>query len=663
MFSRFSRWGSAKEDKKNSQTSVDTSSSVAQTESSLGCSSAESLEPFSRTHAVVSTHREASVSSDTQARYAVGIDLGTTHCVMAYMPLAGGETKILGLPQIQSPGLCSELPQLPSFLYLPHADEFAAHELDLPWPQSRSEGSALGLVGEFARHHGSKTPLRLVSSAKSWLGHSGVNCKDAFLPLESSADVQPVSPYEVTLRYLQHLQAAWLYRFPEAPLADQVLTITVPASFDPVARELTVAAAQSLALFNAVLLEEPQAALYGWLNSQADTWRKQLKVGDVLLVVDVGGGTTDFSLIDVVAEDGQLALQRVAVGEHILLGGDNMDLNLAYVLKSKLEKDGKKIEAWQVQGLTHACRLAKEALLSNDQLTAVPVVVPSRGARLMGSSLRSELTREDVLTTLLEGFFPLVNKDAQPVKRTRAALSRKSLPFAQDPAISRHLAAFLAGQGMVLGDASNFYPSAVLLNGGVFKAETFSQRLLDNLNQWLADSGKAPVKVLKPTDLDQAVALGAAYHAYVRCGHGVKIRSGSARSYYVGIESAMPAVPGFEPPVQAYCIAPFGMEEGCQASLPDEEFGLVVGETAVFRFYSSTCRQNDEVGTVLEYWSDHELQELDSISVNLPAEGARRGELVGVKLQARLTEVGTLKLEALALSGDQRWNVELNVRD
>ncbi|HEX4974771.1 MAG TPA: hypothetical protein VFV48_02700, partial [Pseudomonadales bacterium] len=254
-------------------------------------------------------------------------------------------------------------------------------------------------------------------------------------------------------------------------------------------------------------------------------------------------------------------------------------------------------------------------------------------------------------------------KDALPIKRTRAALSRKSLAYAQDAAITRHLAGFLAGQGRALNEGADFYPSAVLFNGGVFKANAFGQRVLENINQWLSSAGKQTVKELEPTDLDQAVALGAAYHAYLRAGHGLKIRAGSARSYYVGIESAMPAVPGFEPPVQAYCIAPFGMEEGCQAQLPDEEFGLVVGETAVFRFYSSTCRQYDEVGTLLEHWSDDELEELDSISVNLSAEGVRRGELVAVKLQAGLTEVGTLKLDALALKGGLRWNVELNVRD
>lgn len=676
MFSRFTRRGSSRDEKKQSETPAVQVTATSEVPAPVGGSlpqsgtnsQAHSEQSSSGRALPVSTGQAGSSSlQSTQARFAVGIDLGTTHCVLAYMPLEGGHVTILPIPQIKEPGVCGEFQQLPSFLYVPHQQEFGEHDFDLPWTSQARFSDSLGVVGEFARSHGSKTPMRLVSSAKSWLGHSGVNCKEKFLPLDVAAEVVQVSPYEVTRQYLQHLLAAWQQRFPLHSLAYQALTITVPASFDPLARELTVEAAQSLGLHNAVLLEEPQAALYGWLNMQADAWRKCLTVGDVILVVDVGGGTTDFSLINVVAEAGELVLERIAVGDHILLGGDNMDLTLAYVLKSKLEKEGKKLEHWQLQGLTHGCRLAKEALLLNDQLTAVPVVVPSRGASLIGGSLRTELTRGDVLTTLVEGFFPQVSIDESPVKRPRAALTRKSLPFAQDPGITRHLAEFLANQGNnsepSVAQRQVLYPSVLLFNGGVFKAPSLAGRLLGTLNKWLEFAGKTPVKVLAHADLDHAVAQGAAYYAYVRCGHGVKIRGGSARSYYVGIESAMPAVPGFDPPVQAYCIAPYGMEEGSQAAVPDEEFGLVVGEPAVFRFYSSSNRKNDVVGTLLEHWSENELEELESISVNLPAEGVKRGDIIAVKLQARLTEVGTLKLEALALKGGQRWNVEFNVRD
>lgn len=600
--------------------------------------------------------------------FAVGIDLGTTHCVLSYMSLEGGELEILPIPQIKDPGVISELSQLPSFLYLPHSEEFSDNDLLLPWENQSSENPFKLIGGEFARAHGSKSPIRLVSSAKSWLGHAGVDCKESFLPLESPEEVEKISPFSATQYYLQHITDSWEQKFPDNPLAQQLLTITVPASFDPLARELTVEAAHGVGLNNAVLLEEPQAALYGWLHKQGENWRQQLSVGDVILVVDVGGGTTDLSLIDVSDDSGELILERSAVGEHILLGGDNMDLALAYLIKTKLETEGKRIENWQLQGLVHGCRNAKESLLTDQNLSSVSIVVPSRGSSLMGGSLRTELTREEILGALVDGFFPEVERSAQPVKRRRAALTKKSLPFAQDPGISRHLADFLSSQSSSHHLTPSFVrPTALLFNGGVFKSDQLSTRMLSNLSQWLAEPNaemeSAPLKVLQNIDLDHAVASGAAYYSHVRDGNGVKIRGGTARSYYVGIESAMPAVPGFEPPMQAYCIAPYGMEEGSKANLPDEEFGLVVGEQASFCFYSSSQRKEDEVGMLLEDWQDSELEELEDISVNLSAEGRKPGEVVAVHLQAAVTEVGTLKLEAVSAEDGQRWNVEFSVRD
>ncbi len=609
-------------------------------------------------------------TNNEENTYAVGIDLGTTHCVLAYMPLAGGALQTLPIAQIKDPGIVSEPSQLPSFLYLPHEEEFSDSELRLPWAQQDEVSQRKIISGEFARAHGSKSPMRLVSSAKSWLGHSGVNCKEDFLPLDAPDEVGKISPFAATQQYLSHLAAAWEARFPASPLDQQMLTITVPASFDPLARELTIEAAQSIGLHNAVLLEEPQAALYGWLHKQGENWRQQLQVGNTILVVDVGGGTTDLSLINVTESGAELALERSAVGEHILLGGDNMDLTLAYVIKAKLEKEGKKVENWQLQGLTHGCRHAKESLLLDESLSCVPIVVPSRGSSLMGGSLRTELSREEVLNTLVEGFFPEVDVTAQPVKRRRAALTKKSLPFAQDPGISRHLAAFLSSQQSSPVAAPSFVrPSVLLFNGGVFKSEQLADRMLGNLNNWLSaapnegEAGAAELKVLQGADLDHAVASGAAYYSHVRNGNGVKIRGGTARSYYVGIESAMPAVPGFEPPMQAYCIAPYGMEEGSQADLPEEEFGLVVGEQACFRFYSSSLRKEDSVGQLLEDWQEGELEELEDISVNLPAEGKHPGEVVAVHLQAGVSEVGTLKLEAVSPEDGKRWKVEFSVRE
>lgn len=613
---------------------------------------------------------EPSHQSSSEPCFAVGIDLGTTHCVLAYMDLEQGqEVNTLSIPQLKDPGMISESDQLPSFIYLPHEQEFSAADLSLPWSESRLASSEAPVaVGEFARKQGSKTPVRLVSSAKSWLCHSGVDSKESFLPLDAPEELASISPFEATQYYLVHLKSAWKQQYPEHPLENQALTITVPASFDPAARELTVEAARLAGLGNAILLEEPQAALYGWLQAHEKNWRNHLQVGDVILVVDVGGGTTDLSLITVHEEQGDLSLQRIAVGEHILLGGDNMDLTLAYVVKGKLEKEGKKIEAWQLQGLTHGCRHAKEKLLQDESLEAVPIVVPSRGSSLMAGSLRTELRRDEVTTTLIEGFFPVVEASSKPVSRVRAALTKKGLPFAQDAGVSRHLADFLSRQREALPNNTShghsfLHPSVILFNGGVFKSQQLSQRLLENVNNWLSSEDAGSLKTLGGADLDCSVALGAAYYGHVRAGNGVRIRGGTSRSFYVGIESAMPAVPGFEPPVSAYCIAPFGMEEGVQAELPEEEFGLVVGEQASFRFFSSLTRQDDEVGTLLEDWPEGELEELNDISVNLPAEGKKSGEVVSVCLQAGVTEVGTLKLEAVSISDQQRWKVEFNVRE
>jgi hypothetical protein len=374
-----------------------------------------------------------------------------------------------------------------------------------------------------------------------------------------------------------------------------------------------------------------------------------------------------------VENDGALELHRVAVGEHILLGGDNMDLTLAHAVAQKLAAQGTKLDPWQIRALTHGCRAAKEALLSDPELASVPVVVPGRSSRLIGGTVRSELTRDEVTSIALEGFFPVVQAAERPKVRARTGLTQLGLPYAQDAAITRHLAAFLGRQAEATSDLAGFanslpegasflHPTAVLFNGGVFKAELLSERVMQVVNSWLAAEQAPPARLLEGADLDLAVARGAAYYGYVRGGQGVRIRGGTAQSYYVGVESAMPAVPGMEPPVHALCIAPFGMEEGSAAELPPQEFGLVVGEPVRFRFFGSSVRRHDEVGTLLEYWDDEEIQELESIEATLPAEGRAPGEVVPVRLSAAVTETGTLRLEALPRGGEERWKVEFEVR-
>lgn len=609
----------------------------------------------------------------SEVRYAVGIDLGTTHCVMAAIDLAASDQDqvaggIEGIPQLTAPGAVEDRPMLPSFLYLPHPDELRPDDRTLPWGEPQPF-----VVGELARAMGSRTPIRLVSSAKSWLCHPGVDRRAAILPVEAPAEVARVSPLQASMRYLEHLRAAWDHQHPDAPLAEQDVVLTVPASFDPAARELTAEAAAAVDLGRLVLLEEPQAALYHWILAAHGEWRKQVRVGDIILVIDLGGGTADFSLIAVTERDGSLELVRVAVGDHILLGGDNMDLALAHAVRAKLAEQGTQLDPWQLQGLTHGCRNAKEILLSDAAVETVPVVVPSRGSKLIGGTLRTELTRDEVTRNLVEGFFPLVEAAARPASRARAALTKLGLPYAQDPAMTRHLAAFLARQvgatrdlagfgDRLPADASFLHPTAVLFNGGVFKARSLLARTLEALNRWLAAENAPAARLLEGADLDLAVARGAAYYGYVRRGRGVRIRGGTAKSYYVGVESAMPAVPGMEPPIEALCIAPFGMEEGTQAELPSQEVGLVVGEPVRFRFFGSSVRRTDHVGAVLEQWEPDEVEELEEIEATLPAEGRQPGEVVPVRLHAAVTEVGTLRLEAVPRTGEESWKVEFDVR-
>ncbi|MBE2258739.1 MAG: Hsp70 family protein [Candidatus Accumulibacter sp.] len=609
----------------------------------------------------------------SEARFAIGIDLGTTHCALSWVDIGGSDGEqvaqgVLPIPQLTAPASVEALGLLPSFIYLPHASELAAGDLNLPWTAEQDYA-----VGEMARRLGAATPIRLVASAKSWLCHAGVDRRAAILPSDAPPEVARLSPLEASLRYLSHLRNAWDHAHPDAPFVDQEIVVTIPASFDPAARELTAEAARSAGCEQMILLEEPQAALYSWIQKSAGGWRKQVQPGEIILVVDVGGGTSDFSLIAVLERDGVLELHRVAVGEHILLGGDNMDLALAFAVASKLGAQGIKVEQWQLRALTHSCRAAKETLLNEPEVSDVPLLIASRGARLIGGSLRSELTRDELTRTLLEGFFPPAAIADRPQGRGRAGLTQLGLPYAQDAAVTRHLAAFLARQVAATADLEGFsgarpdgatflHPTAVLFNGGVFKSELLAERTLATINSWLAAEGAPAARRLEGADLDLAVARGGAYYAYVRRGQGVRIRGGTARSYYVAIESVMPAVPGMQPPVQALCLAPFGMEEGSDAALPAQEFGLVVGEQVRFRFFGSSVRRHDQVGTLLDDWPPDELQELDEIQTTLPAEGRAAGEVVRVRLHARVTEAGTLELEALPHDGPERWKVEFDAR-
>ncbi|MFO0569379.1 MAG: Hsp70 family protein [Polyangiaceae bacterium] len=604
------------------------------------------------------------------ARFVVGIDLGTTHTALAAIDLArvdGDQVptpEVLALPQLVGPGALESRALLPSFLYFGHESE---PPLGLPWDAARRFA-----VGEHARSRAAEVPARVISSAKSWLCHAGVDRRGPILPRGAPDDIEKISPVEASFRYLDHLSEAWLAAR-GVPLGEQEVYLTVPASFDAAARDLTVEAAYAAGLDDVTLLEEPQAALYAWIESQGAGFRQHLAPGDVVLVVDVGGGTTDFSAIAAVERDGNLELHRIAVGDHILLGGDNMDLALAHVAAQKLRASGKEVDRWQLASLGFVCRGAKERMLSAPDLASLRVAVAGKGSALLGSTLATEITRGELESVLLDGFFPEVASSARPQARARSALTELGLPYAADAAVTKHLVAFLARQveaterlsGLGASHGALLHPSKVLYNGGVLKADALTRRLTAVLGRWLAEDGSRAPAVLPGADPDLAVARGAAYYGIVRRGKGLRIRGGTARAYYVGIESPAPAVPGVEPPVVALCVAPFGLEEGSSADLPPVELGLVVGEPVKFRFFGSSVRRDDAAGATLESWAPSELEELSPIEVELPAEGRSEGDVVPVSLAAQVTPVGTLLLEAVPhepREPGERWKIELGVR-
>jgi len=606
------------------------------------------------------------------AKFIVGIDLGTTNSALAYCEF-GAESEapridISPIPQVVNPNEVADRTLLPSFLYIPGDLDFPKGSLSLPW-----DAEPQFVIGELARKRGAESPGRLVSSAKSWLSYTGANRTAPILPWQAAAEVSKLSPVEVSSRYLAYIRTAWdAQRGKDHGLAAQDVLLTVPASFDEEARELTRRAAEQAGLEHVTVLEEPQAAFYAWLDSKGEGWRKRIRVGDLVLVCDVGGGTTDFSLISVSEEQGDLALKRVAVGDHILLGGDNMDLALARLLQQKLEAEGQRIDTYQLQGLWHQCRAAKEYLFEHPKSQKQDVTLLGKGRKLVGGTIKTELLREDLNRVLVEGFFPRVRSGEMPARQRRIGFQELGLPYAADAAITKHLARFLSQQAQNSPEIGNIRrgrtglacPTHVLFNGGVMKADVLRGRMVEVLNSWLSEEGFETLgiaNVLDAPDLEHAVARGAAYYGRTRRGKGVRIRSGISRTYYIGIESAMPAVPGIEAPIKALCVAPFGMEEGTQSTVPDREFGLVVGEPAEFRFLSSTIRKQDRVGDLLDNWAG-EIEELNPLEVTLTVEG-QQGSVLPVRLESRVTEIGTLELWCASHDDTNRWKLELNIRE
>lgn len=575
------------------------------------------------------------------SKYIVGIDLGTTNCSLSYASVDVGTIHTLPIAQVTKPGVEEEWTLLPSFLYFP-LDEELEKQLTAPsWDKSRKLS-----VGSLAKERGQEVPNRLVASAKSWLSVQEISKNSPILPINGEEELR-ISPIDALSELLKHIKEVWDIKHSKDLLDKQTVLITVPASFNMELSSYVEAAAKKAGYPEVILLEEPQAAFYAWLYKEEDNWRKQLKADDKVLVVDIGGGTTDFSLINVKDDSGNLALERVMVGEHLLLGGDNIDLALAYFARQKLEDMGKTIDAFQFAQLIHKVRESKEHFLSENAKESQTVTLSTKGRKLIGSSVSLELNKEEVLNFLLEVFMPHVPTNEKVIKEKRGGLKELGLPYVQDARISAQLAAFLSLQGTFC------IPKAVLFNGGTLKGSLLRQKISDQLNLWAKELGQEAILVLKDPDLEFAVSKGAVFYGLARLGKALRIKAGTSRSYFVGIESPIPAVPGFRPPIKALCVAPLGMEEGSSLDIKDKEFTLLLGQNVTFRFFSD---QTPLHAGALVSEKEYKLQELAPLEAFLEGDGAAR-----VTLQSKITELGALQIFCVSEEG-KKWKLEFNLR-
>ena len=587
-----------------------------------------------------------------EAQYIVGIDLGTSNCAAAFAEV-GTKPVVQDFPLLQlvRAGEARAQPLLPSFLYLPAEHEFSREALQLPW-MNQSER----ITGEFARWHGSRVPSRLVSSAKSWLCHPGVDRTAAILPWGSTSEVKKLSPVEASAELLRHIRSAWDSKHPKAPLSEQEVAITVPASFDEVARALTVNAARDAGFEKFTLLEEPQAAFYDFIAGHQQNLARALKDVRLALVVDVGGGTSDFTLIQTAMTPEGPLLRRIAVGEHLMLGGDNMDSALARRLEQKLLATGRKLSATQWSQLVQTAREAKETLLGARPPEFQNISLVSEGSRLIGSALSTQLTRDEAEEIIVEGFFP--EGDEAPSRIARPALQELGLPYAADPGITRHVKAFLKAHAKsafaALGEETGPLPrpDAILLNGGVFNSPRLATKLVNVISSWWPEQRRTPL--LEHHSLDLAVARGAAYYGLVRRGMGQRITGGAARSFYIGLDVA-----GSEGKM-ALCVAPRGQEEGETVELREREFQLVLGKPVRFPLYYSSGDAVDASGSVVKVRED--MPQLPPIHTILTGSQSRQLTLP-VFLRSRLTEIGTLELWCVsAKSNADQWRLEFELR-
>jgi molecular chaperone DnaK (HSP70) len=592
----------------------------------------------------------------SRPRYCIGIDLGTTNSAVAYVDTkAGKHVEIFAVPQLIAEGTLAAQPTLPSFLYLAGEHEIAPGALALPWDPGRTFA-----VGTFARVQGTRVPGRLVSSAKSWLCHGGVDRTAAILPWGAPPEVKKLSPVEAAARYLAHIREAWNHSHPDAPLDAQDIVLTVPASFDEVARELTVSAAEAAGLKRVWLLEEPQAAFYAWLSSNERDWRERLAQLNLLLVIDIGGGTTDFSLIAVRHSEAGVVLERLAVGDHLLLGGDNIDIALARLLEPEL---GGQLDSQRWHALTNLCRAAKETLLGDSPPTEVPVRLVGRGRSVVGGVLAANLSRDTVERAVIDGFFPFVDSDAAPRRTARLGLQEWGLPFASDPEVSRYLAAFLQRHRSDDAEASPATPGrpdAILFNGGALKPPLIRDRLRQLVGGWYAGETSWQPAVLQSVDLDLAVARGAAYYGLVRRGLGVRIGGGAARSYYLGTAPGDAAAPAEQ--VTALCLVHRGMQEGAEIEIADPALEVLANRAVSFPLYASSTRGGERAGQLV-HPERESLTELPPIRTVLRFGKKLDARKIPVHVMVHLTEVGTLEVWCRSLTTDHRWRLQFQLRD
>lgn len=619
-------------------------------------------------------------SGKSSVRPVMGIDLGTSNSVVASWQVGQESPRLLEIPQVVEQGLVAREALLPSVLYIPAQGEGEPLEDGPQWIRDQTY-----LIGRGAKIRASLVPDRGVLSAKSWLTESKVTRTDPILPWKSPMDAAlKISPVEASRRYLAHMKAAYFDAFSGQEEPEVVLT--VPASFDEIARNLTLEAASQAGFPKVVLLEEPLAAFYAWIDQHSKTWRNRLKAGDIVLICDIGGGTSDFSLILVTEDDrpghqGLLHLERISVGEHLLLGGDNMDLALASRVNQRLKDSGHGVDHWQFLSLISACRDAKEKLLGPEgaDLDQLTIAVAGRGSSLFKKTLSTFVTREDIMTILLEGFFPKTSVQDQPIKRRVSGIQELGLRYETDPVLSRHLARFLGrsfenalNNPLVAPKIARFLkqdrpfllPNFVLFNGGIFNGQIFQDRVIEILERWAQELEiDQTIEVLESQNLDTAVAQGAAAYGRLRAtGKGIRVQAGISRSYYIGLESSMPAVPGLEPPVQGLCLVAQGTNEGTRSVIADQEFGLVVGETVDFRFFSSNIRPQDKPGMFVER-VEEELDETSHLQATLTPQGYSEGEVIPVRLESFVTETGTLQLSLNDTKQGRSWRLEFDVRE